>query len=154
MRIAFIIDPIERLQPHHDTSFALMLEAQRRGHEVYDLRIHGLFARHHEAWAVGRRVEVMRPEYPGAPHFRAFEERCEPLHWFDAVLMRKDPPFDREYLYATLLLSLVDPASTFVMNDPRGLRDANEKLYSLHFPDLIPPTIVTSGAHRLTDCRV
>jgi len=151
MRLAFILDPIERLLPHHDTSFALMLEAAARGHETYDLRIHDLFARSDRPWATARRVEVVRPIAPGEPHHRAFEERCEPLDWFDAILMRKDPPFDLAYLYATHLLSLADPTKTFVLNDPRGLRDANEKLYALHFPDLIPPTLVTSDNRRLKE---
>lgn len=151
MRFAFILDPIERLLPHHDTSFVLMLEAQARGHELYYLRIEQLSARGGTPQAVVRRVEVMRPAQPGDPHFVLLEERCEALHFFDAVFMRKDPPFDSTYLYATQILSLADPRRTLVLNDPRGLRDANEKLYTLNFDDVMPPTLVTADRTQLKE---
>ena len=75
--------------------------------------------------------------------------RRRALDWFDAVFMRKDPPFDMAFFFATHLLGLIDPARTLVINDPRGLRDANEKLYALNFPDVIPPSLVTSNMPRL-----
>src|SRR5262245_21686307 len=127
MRFAFILDPIERLLPHHDTSFALMLEAFGRGHEIYYVRLEDLFVHNCCGHASARRVEVMRPQTTGAPHCRLIEERLEPLVWFDAVFVRKDPPFDTAYLNATQVLSLVDANRTFIINDPRGLREANEK---------------------------
>jgi len=144
-RYAFVMDPIERVQIDKDTTFALMLEAQARGHEIYYLNTTDLFARDGSAHARLRRVEVVR----AAEHYRLFEECVVPLTWCHAVFMRKDPPFDLPYYFATQLLSLVDAQRTLVINDPRGLREANEKLYALRFPELVPPTLVTASIGRL-----
>src|ERR1700732_1153166 len=90
---------------------------------------------------------------PGAnlkTHFRFISDRVQhPLEAFDAIFMRKDPPADAPYLYATMLLSLADRTRTFVLNEPAGLREANEKLYALNFPGAIPPTVVTYEIPRL-----
>lgn len=139
-RFLFIMDPIERILPDKDTTFVFMLEAQRRGHEVFYCRVLDLFSRGPEPHAHFRRAEVARAN----PHYALFEERTEALTWFDAIFMRKDPPVDATYLFATHLLSLVDATRTLVLNRPNALRDANEKLYALNFPEVIPPTIVTS----------
>ncbi len=86
----------------------------------------------------------------GNPHYKFLDDGVEfPLEHFDAIFMRKDPPADAAYLYATMLLSLADERKTFVLNHPAGLREANEKLYSLNFPDAIPPTLVTYEIPRL-----
>src|SRR5262245_6503677 len=136
-RFLFIMDPIQGILPDKDTTFVFMLESQARRHAVYCCAVNDLFVSECVPRACIRRVEVAR----GVPHFRLFEERNERLDWFDAVFMRKDPPVDLAYLFATHVLSLVDPASTFVVNSPRGLREANEKLYALNFPDVIPSSI-------------
>ncbi len=148
-RFAFVIDPIERFLPDKDTTFVFMLESQARGHEIYVLGIDDLFARESAAYGRVRRAEVKRPRPAEPLHYRLFEERVTPLTWFDAVFMRKDPPFDMTYFVATHLLGFVDPQRTFVLNDPRGLREANEKLYALHFPSVIPPSVVTADMQRL-----
>jgi glutathione synthase len=145
LRIAFIMDPLERILVDKDTTFVFMLEAQTRGHAIFCIGLDDLFIRDARPAARCRRVEVRRAER----HYALHEERVEPLDWFDVVFMRKDPPFDLEYYVATLALSLVDATHTFVINDPRGLRDANEKLYALNFPDVIPPTLVSRDAERL-----
>lgn len=144
-RFLFIMDPIERLLPHKDTTFVFMLESQARGHALYYCNIADLFVTLGAARARCRRVTVAR----GDPHYRLLEERTEPLHWFEAVFMRKDPPVDLTYMFATYILSLAAAAGTFVFNDPRGLREANEKLYALKFPAVIPPTVVTCEIPRL-----
>ncbi len=144
-RFLFIMDPIEHVLPDKDTTFVLMLESQARRHSVYYCGVTDLFVDGGVPRARFRRAEVMR----GVPHYCLFEERTEPLSWFDAIFMRKDPPVDSTYLFATQLLSLVDSSSTLVLNSPRGLRDANEKLYALNFPTLIPPTIVSCEISRL-----
>ena len=146
-RYAFIMDPIERILIDKDTTFVFMLEAQSRGHELYYMNVADLFVSGGETQAQLRRIEVTR----GSKHYRLFEERVMPLTWCDAVFMRKDPPFDLSYYFATQLLSLVDRRRTFVLNDPRGLREANEKLYALRFPDVIPETIVTANIERLKE---
>jgi len=152
MRFAFVMDPLERILPDKDTTFVFMLESLRRGHEVYYADPGDLFAHHTKAFARVRRAEVRRvaPEQRETVRFyQLFEERTEPLEWFDAVFMRKDPPFDLAYFFATQLLSLVDPRRTLVVNDPRGLREANEKLYALNFPSVIPESFVSSDPVRL-----
>lgn len=144
-RFLFIMDPIERILPDKDTTFVFMLESQARQHVTYYCAVSDLFIAAGEPHARFRRAATAR----GVPHYQLFEERIEPLHWFDAIFMRKDPPVDLAYLFATHILSLVASSSTFVLNDPRGLREANEKLYALNFPSLIPPSIVTSDITRL-----
>jgi glutathione synthase len=144
-RLLFIMDPIECILPDKDTTFVLMLESQTRGHEVYYCGVHDLFVDCCAPRARVRRVTVAH----AVPHYGLFEERTEALGWFDTVFMRKDPPFDLTYLFATHVLSLVDASRTPVINHPRGLRDANEKLYALNFPEVIPPSIVTSEMSRL-----
>ena len=146
-RFLFIMDPIERVLPDKDTTFVFMLESLRRGHVTYVCGTDALCVRSTHPFARFRRAEVAR----AVPHYQLFEERSEPLTWFDAIFMRKDPPVDLAYLYATHLLSLVDEGHTFVLNNPRGLRDTNEKLYALNFPTVIPPSLVASDMPQLKD---
>ncbi len=145
LRLLYVMDPMSRVLPDKDTTFAFMLEGQRRGHAQWHCLPSDLFTDRATPWARTRGVEVRR----GDPHHTLAEERTVPLAWFDVVFMRKDPPFDLAYFFATHLLSLVDPRRTFVMNDPRGLREANEKLYALRFPDVIPESLVTADVPRL-----
>src|SRR5271163_1516947 len=145
-KFAFIMDPLERVLVDKDATFVFMLEAQFRGHEIYFLGLRDLYARGPHVIARARRCEVMRKD----PHYKFLDDAGEyPLETFDAVFMRKDPPADAAYLYATMLLSLADSHRTFVLNHPAGLREANEKLYALNFPDAIPPTLVTYEIPRL-----
>lgn len=141
------MDPVQTILPDKDTTFVLMLESIRRGHAVYYCQVRDLFAVDGDASVCARRLTVARAD----PHYQLFEERTEPMGWFDAIFMRTDPPVDDAYLHATHLLSLVDPRRTLVFNDPRGLRDANEKLYALHFPSVIPRTIISADMQRLKD---
>ncbi len=146
-KFAFIMDPLERVLVDKDTTFVFMLEAQFRGHEIYFLGLRDLYARGARVIARARRCALTRR---GDPHYKFLDDGTEyPLEHFDAVFMRKDPPADAAYLYATMLLSLADSRRTFVLNHPAGLREANEKLYSLNFPDAIPPTLVTYEIPRL-----
>ncbi len=145
-RFAFVMDPLEAVLPGQDTTFVFMLEALGRGHEIYHLGLKGLHAEGHRGFAFARRCEVMR----ATPHWRFLDDGAQyPLDAFDAIFMRKDPPADAAYIYATMILSLADRSRTFVLNEPAGLREANEKLYALNFPGAIPPTIVTYEIARL-----
>src|ERR1700687_900579 len=144
-RFLFIMDPIDRILPDKDTTFMFMLEGQARGHAIYYCQVSDLFILGAIPHPRFRRTEVVR----AVPHYQLFEEGTEPLNWFDAVFMRKDPPVDLAYLFATYVLRLIDPCSTLVLNHPRGLREANEKLYALTFPSVIPPSIVTCDITRL-----
>jgi glutathione synthase len=138
--IGVVMDPLEGIILDEDTTFAFMLAAQERGHEIFYIRPEDLYARGDETWSRIHPVTVRRTE---GDHFELGEAQRRPLHELDAVLMRKDPPFDVDYLHASHLLELAAEKGCFVLNDPTGLRVANEKLYALHFPDLIPDTIVT-----------
>jgi glutathione synthase len=148
-RFAFIMDPIERVLVDKDTTFVFMLESAARGHEIYYLQASDLYLHRTVPHTVARRVDVRRPTASGELHYRLYEERTEALTWFDAVFMRKDPPFDMAFYYATQILELIERRHTLVLNEPRGLRDANEKLYALHFPSVIPPSLVSSDMARL-----
>lgn len=145
-KFAFIMDPLEKVLLDKDTTFVFMLEALKRGHQVFFLGLRDLYTRGPQVLGWARRCEVMRAD----PHYRFLDDGAAyPLETFDAIFMRKDPPANLPYLYTTMLLSLVDRRRTFILNDPAGLREANEKLYTLNFPSVIPPTLVTDRIDRL-----
>lgn len=150
MKLAFIIDPIERLDPTHDTSVALMETAQLAGHQVFITQATDLSVRDSQAWAKLLPV-TLAPVTLGEGRWLAVEDwfslgeaLWQPLEAMDAVFMRTDPPVTVPYLYATYLLDYVNPAKTLVINRPSGIRAANEKMYALQFTSVIPETIVTS----------
>jgi glutathione synthase len=145
LKIGVIMDPIEKIDIEKDTTFVLMLEAQKRGHEVHYMELKDLSIRDSTPAAHSCQISVVR----ATPHYRFGPSASRPLGWFDVVLMRKDPPFDLKFFYSTHLLSLVNERKCLVVNHPRGLREANEKLYALNFPDLIPETLVSSDLGQL-----
>jgi glutathione synthase len=147
LKIGVVMDPIQNIDISKDTTFVVMLEAQSRGHEVFYMEIGDLFIKGALPSAASRPVRVFR----GKPHFDLGGSQSRPLASFDIVLMRKDPPFDLNFFFATHLLSLVDPRQCAVINHPHGLREATEKLYALNFPEIIPPSIVTSNINRLKE---
>ena len=142
MRHLFVIDPIERLDPEKDTTIAFLREADRRGHELAVCTIDTL-----ELGPGGRPkaeaipARTVDPE-AGGDWYEVGAGRTAFLDEFDVVWMRKDPPFDMAFFYATHLLSMV-AKSTLVVNDPLSLRDANEKLFALRFPEVCPPARVS-----------
>ena len=154
MRIAFIADPLESLDPSIDTTVGLMHAAQDRGAEVWVTEANRLEAVNGRVGAQARQVRLV-PSRPAGGHLWAVEDvwftATAPTRvWLDevsAVFMRTEPPVDHTYVTATLLLDLLDPARVAVVNDPRGLRVCSEHLMSLRFPDLIPPTAVTGDPH-------
>ena len=146
MRLAFVVDPLAALKAYKDSSIAMMREAARRGHEVHALEAREMFVREGRARANVARLEVSSDDHAW---YRAAEGRDCILSEFDVVLMRKDPPFDQEYYYATLLLDRVQSEGGRVVNDPRGLRDWNEKAAILRFPSLAPPTLVAGDMARV-----
>lgn len=145
LRLAYVMDPLPGIAVDKDTTFAWLLEAQGRGHENYFIGPAGLSLWEGEARGLCAPLRVRR--VAGA-HFTLSDAQWLPLGSFDAVFMRKDPPIELEYLYATHLLSHVR-APTLVFNDPHSLRECNEKLYALRFPDLVPPTLVTRDLGQL-----
>jgi glutathione synthase len=145
LKIGVIMDPIEKINIDKDTTFVLMLEAQTRGHALHYMELKDLYIRAGTPFARHRRVQVKRADH----HYEFADPAAVALEEFNIILMRKDPPFDMKFFYATHLLSLVDERKCFVMNHPKGLREANEKLYALRFPEQIPQTLVTSDMEQL-----
>ena len=140
LSIAVVMDPIDHIKPAKDTTLAMMLAAQRRGHELHYLGLGDLWLR--DGVAIGR---ARRAEVRDDPHdwYTLGEAAVRPLGGFDAILMRKDPPFDTEYIYATYILERAETAGALVVNRPQGLRDMNEKVYTAWFPECCAPTLIT-----------
>ncbi|MGF1604389.1 MAG: glutathione synthase [Thermosynechococcaceae cyanobacterium] len=149
MKLAFIIDPIHRLDPGHDTSVALMEAAQIQGHQVWITQMPQLYLAAGKAWAflqpvTLKPVELIAGKWVAAKTwYELGAMEAQPLEVMDAVFMRQDPPVTIPYLYATYLLDYVDPTKTRVINSPHGLRAANEKMYALQFQEAMPTTIVS-----------
>ncbi|MEY2336335.1 glutathione synthase [Acidithiobacillus ferrianus] len=137
LKAAVLMDPIAGIKPAKDTTFAMLLAAQARGHACWVFTPADLFLREGRSWGRLRAV-VARDGVEDYSTLGEPEER--PLADMDVVLMRKDPPVDLEYLTACYLL---EHAGTWVVNDPVSLRNANEKLYALHFPEFLPPLLVS-----------
>jgi len=150
MKLAFIIDPIHRLDPCHDTSVALMEAAQILGHEIWITQANLLSVIDGKAWASLQQVELVPVELvegrwlAANPWFKLSPSAFTALETMDAVFMRTDPPVNDAYLYATYILDYVDQNKTLVINDPAGIRSANEKMYALQFSECIPETIVSA----------
>ncbi|MFO0678189.1 MAG: glutathione synthase [Polyangiaceae bacterium] len=144
MRFLFVMDPMDRILPDKDTTFAMLRASQGRGHANFHADPKDLSVKYGELQATIRPVRVSDT----APHFTLGPPEHVAVADLDALFMRKDPPFDSAYLYSTLLLERVR-GRTVLVNDPRGLRDANEKLYALHFSEHTPKTFVGSDPEAI-----
>lgn len=140
LRIAVLMDPIESINPAKDSTLAMMLAAQGRGHELFYLEQRDLWLRDGVAWARVHPVKA-RDDYDDWAHVGP--EHIEPLRNMDVILMRKDPPFDMEYIYSTYILERAEAEGVLVVNKPQGLRDMNEKVYTAWFPQCCAPTLIT-----------
>lgn len=153
MRLAFVVDPLDELKAYKDSSIAMMRAAAARGHEVHAFEAPSMFVLDSSVRAAVRHLEVNDDD---ESWYRVVGEETARLADFDYVLMRKDPPFDQEYYYATLLLERAEAEGTHVVNSPRALRDWNEKLSILRFPQLAPPTLVAremANVHAFIDAQ-
>ncbi len=139
IKTLFVMDDIASINIQKDTTYVIMLESQKRGHSLHYCEISDLFIKDATSFANAWEVEVKK----SSDYYELGKRVTVPLESFDIVWMRKDPPFDLEYIYATYILEMVDESSTVVINHPRGIRNSNEKLYSLHFKSYIPQTLVT-----------
>jgi glutathione synthase len=149
VRLLFIVDPLDRLALAGDSSYALMLEAATRGWAVWTCQIEHLGLEGDDAVCEAAPTAVVAAARP-AEAFQLGPAAPHRLADFEIVLMRKDPPVDVAYLHATWILEHAR-GKTLLVNDPRGLRELNEHLAVLHFPQLTPPTIVTRSAARLRE---
>jgi glutathione synthase len=146
MKIAFLADPLSGFKIYKDSTFAMMREAARRGHQIY------AFEQRHMVLEQGVvTADVVEIELTGHPDewYRAGEAETVRLSEFDAVIQRKDPPFDMEYVYGTYLLELAERQGARVFNKPSAIRDHNEKLAIGQFSEFTSPTLVTSSSTRL-----
>ena len=141
-RIGFWMDPIETIKPHKDTSFALMLAAQDLGHEIIYLPKNGLSLVNGVAMA----TQFMARAIDGTnENFVVLSEpSVKPLSTLDSIIVRVDPPFDSEYLYGTHILDRASAGGVRVVNNPKAIRDCNEKLFATEFSELMPKTVVSS----------
>jgi glutathione synthase len=146
MRIAVQMDPIEKINIRGDTSFALMLEAQARGHEISTFHPEAVTFVNGKLFASIQKVKVTDLQ---GDHFLVLEKGRKALETFDVILVRQDPPFNMAYLSNTYLLDSL-PKSVMVINRASGIRDIPEKLSLVHFPDLIPPTLIGRDSEEIT----
>jgi glutathione synthase len=140
--LAVLVDPLETIKPAKDSTIAMLKAAQRRGCEVLVFGQGDLWSRDGRAFARLTPLEVVG-EGKDKAWYRAGEAAVRDLGTIDAVLMRKDPPFDMEYICTTYLLERAEQAGALVVNRPQGLRDMNEKAYTAWFPDCCAPTLIT-----------
>jgi glutathione synthase len=146
VQVLFILDPLESLKAYKDTSVAMMRAAQKRGHSIYACEQRGI---HWEKGKVAAAVTRLSPTPDDDDWYRAHETTAKRLAEFDAVLMRKDPPFDLEYVVSTWLLSAAAREGARIFNAPDAIRDHNEKLAIAEFPQFVVPTLVTREASAL-----
>lgn len=137
--LGIVMDPIESIKVKKDSSFAMLLEARRRDWDLNYMTMDSLLLKENRAWGHMQPLEV---EDDPKQWFRLGPAVLRPLDELDVILMRKDPPFNMEYIYATYLLEQAEARGALVVNRPRALRDANEKLYTAWFPQCTPPTLV------------
>lgn len=147
-RLAMLMDPIGSINIKKDSSFAMLLAAQRRGWELLYLEQSDLFLRDGRVYAQLRRLRV-QDDPKGWYELESAD--TEPLERVDILLMRKDPPFDMEYIYTTHLLDRAEAQGVLVANRPASLRDCNEKLYTAWFPECCAPTLVTRSDTQLRE---
>jgi glutathione synthase len=146
IKLALLMDDIKDIKPYKDSSFAMMLEASRRNWEVYTFDSHDLFSQAGQVSATCAKTVVFDNTecwYDKEPKTNV----C--LEDFDVILMRKDPPFDMNYIYATYFLEQAEKNGVLVVNKPQSLRDANEKLFALNFPHCIAETLVSSNQEQI-----
>lgn len=146
MKIGVVMDPIEAISVKKDSTFAMMLAAQKRGWEVHYILMEDMSMQQGEPYARTHSVTVMdNPDH----WYQIDQTQTLALREFDAILMRKDPPFDTEYIYATYMLERAEEAGVLIVNKPQSLRDCNEKLYTAWFPEHTPTTLVTRRADEI-----
>ena len=143
MRTLYVMDPLDKIDVGGDSTYMLMLEGCKRGGEVAWCTPMDLYALTGRCHARCQWVQVS--EEP--PYFRSKPPQDCDLSEFDVVWLRKDPPFDIGYVFSTYMLDLVE-SGTLVLNDPASIRDANEKMVALRYPDLVPTTLVTADIGR------
>lgn len=146
IKLGIVMDPIASINIKKDTSFAMLLEAQRRGYELHYMEMNDLYLENGVSHA---RTRLLSVEQNYDKWYEFGSEQDIKLADLDVVLMRKDPPFDTEFIYATYILERAEEQGTLIVNKPQSLRDCNEKLFTAWFSDLTPETLVTRNKAQL-----
>ncbi len=146
LSIGMVMDPIETIKPYKDSSFAMLLAAQERGWQLHYMQQRDIFLRDDRCYAHCRSIEVTDR---ASEWFSLGEEKTIPLEQLNALFMRKDPPFNMEYIYTTYLLEQAEKCGALIVNKPQSLRDANEKLFTTQFPQCCAPTLVSRQGRDL-----
>jgi len=148
LKTGVVMDPIDGIKPYKDSTFAMLLEAQRRGHILHYMEPGDLFAKDGRVFA-GMQIVEVRDNTTDWFSLTPIGER--PLDELDMVLMRRDPPFDMGYIYTTYMLELAEKAGTLIINRPQSLRDANEKFFINHFPQCCVPMVISSSSSQIRE---
>jgi glutathione synthase len=148
IKIGIVMDSIAHINIKKDSSFAMLLEAQARGWELYYMELNDLYLQNGIAYARTHTVTVQRDL---KQWYQLSNEQTIPLHQLNVILMRKDPPFDAEYIYATYILERAESLGCYIINKPQSLRDANEKLFTAWFAQCCANTLVTRDAQRIRE---
>ncbi|AMA64748.1 Glutathione synthetase [Candidatus Arsenophonus lipoptenae] len=149
MKLGIVMDPIATIDFKKDSSIAMLLEAQQRGYEIYYMEIGDIYLLHGEAYGRNKRLIKIKQDVKQCYEFGSEQE--SPLRNFDVILMRKDPPFNLEYIYATYILEIAEYSGSLIINKPKSLRDCNEKLFTIWFANLIPDTLVTRNNKKIRE---
>ncbi|MCK5897066.1 MAG: glutathione synthase [Cocleimonas sp.] len=148
LKLGIVMDPIESITIKKDSTFAMMLEAQRRGWQLWYMQQDDLFVEDGLVYAQMKQIKVTdNPQQ----WFEVMDTTTCVLDQLDCILMRKDPPFDMEYIYSTYLLELAEKQGTLIVNRPNSIRSANEKLFTARFPECSPETLVSRDMQRIKD---
>ncbi|MCK5663450.1 MAG: glutathione synthase [Thiotrichaceae bacterium] len=159
IKLGIVMDPIQSINIKKDSSFAMLLEAQRRNYEIYYMEMSDLFIENNQAKAFTRQLQVIDDKHNWYQFLTTKTDNSSKknsdgtaaiidLSELDTILMRKDPPFDMEYIYATYILEMAAQSGTLVVNNPKSLRDANEKLFTHQFPDCTVATLVSRNKEQ------
>jgi glutathione synthase len=148
MKIAFLADPLSSFKTYKDSTFAMMREAAKRGHQIYAFEQHDMALEQGLAMAEVARIHLTGEQ---GDWYRADPGESVPLSRFDAILQRKDPPFNMEYIYGTYLLDMAERQGARVFNKPQAIRDHNEKLAIAQFSQFTAPTLVSQSTTRLRE---
>lgn len=148
MRVLVVMDPIEKVNLKKDSTMAMLWSAQRRGHELGYVLQHDLFLNQGKAFGQIAPLQVFEHT---DDYYRLGEKTIQSLADYDVILMRKDPPFDMNFVYTTYILEQAEREGAWVINRPQSLRDCNEKLFATQFPHLQVPTLVTSQAKLIRE---
>lgn len=148
LKLGIVMDPIESIKTYKDSSFAMLLAAQKKGWPIYYMQQNDLFSTNGRVFA---NTQQLRVDDNTENWFELSSPETIPLAELDVILMRKDPPFDMEYIYTTYLLEAAEREGVLIINKPSSLRDANEKLFATHFPQCCTETLVSSNPQQIRE---